>query len=268
MYARSFGFRYAYPQSWLISGLVIAGLLFAANWTNAALVQATASYESIPILPLALLWCSMPQLTWSTIVLAMLRPFGRATFQAIVSCIFAEAILQALSAIPMIQVIKYGREHDFYSLGMKKLDASPAARYMYAGAAVWLIVIIVTSILSLQTAHRLIARPESHTSTLSTPTATKDSKNLFHDKWISFEERMARYWLRSNCDLEESPLLHGDSQPQAVYGTLPKDVHDDHTTESERGVVRLTFIAATSMILLWITQWMFWTGFISLSSEE
>ena len=133
----------------------------------------------------------------------------------------------------------------------------------------WLVIIVVTSVSLLQTAHRfIIARPESQPSGLSTPTTAKNIMTSSKDQWIGIEDRLARYWLHGSCDLEESPLAHSDSHPHVVYGTLPIKDRDNRATETERGIVRLTLIAITSLILLWITQWMFWAGFVNLSSEE
>ena len=269
LYIQSFRCHYPHPRSWLVSGLAIAALQFSANWISAALVQATAGYETISIVQLTLLWSSMPRLTWSTVLLVIFRPFRRTALHTIASCLFAEAILQAPSASIMMQTINYGREHSFYSQGMARLEAAPAAQYMYLGAAMWLVIIVVTSVSLLQTAHRfIIARPESQPSGLSTPTTAKNIMTSSKDQWIGIEDRLARYWLHGSCDLEESPLAHSDSHPHVVYGTLPIKDRDNRATETERGIVRLTLIAITSLILLWITQWMFWAGFVNLSSEE
>lgn len=268
LYTQSFRRHYAHPQSWLIPGLAIAALQLSANWINAALVQATAGYEAISVVQLTLLWCSMPRLTWSTILLVVFRPFRRTTWYTIASFLFAEATLQALSAFSMIQTINYGRQHDFYSQGMARLEGTSAAQYMYAGAAMWLVVIVVTSVLLLQAAHRCTAQPGSQSSGPSAPTTGRDLMASFDRQWTGFEEKLARYWLDRDCDPEERPLTHGDGHPHIVYGTIFTNDRYNRILQTERAIVRLTLIAVTSMFLLWIAQWMFWTGLIDLSSKE
>jgi hypothetical protein len=268
LYTQSFRHRYAHPQSWLVPGLAIAALQLSANWINAALVQATAGYEAISVVQLTLLWCSMPRLTWSTILLVVLHPFRRKAWYIIASFLFAEAILQALSAYFMIQTINYGRQHDFYSQGMARLEETPAAQYMYAGAVMWLVVIVVTSVLLLQAAHRFVAQPGSQTSRPSAPTIARDLMTSFDNQWIGFEERLARYWLDKDCDPEERPLAHGGDHSHAVYGTTLNKDRYNRTIQTERAIVRLKLIAITSMFLLWIAQWMFWAGLIDLTSKE
>ena len=267
LYVRSIGWHYAYPRSWFVPGLVMAALHISANWINAVLVNATAGYEATSTVQLTLLWCSMPRLTWSTVLLAVLRPFRKTTVYTVASCLFAEIILQALSAVPMIQTINYGREHSFYSQGMARLGAAPSAQYMYAGAAIWLVVIIVTSVLLLQAARGVIAQPESQTRQPSAPTVARELMAPFNDQLGGFEQRLAHYWLDGSQDLEEErPLVHGRGQIYVNHGTFPTKGCD--TCRTRTRTVRVTLITLTSMLLLWVAQWMFWAGFIDISSDE
>ncbi|KAH6629311.1 hypothetical protein C7974DRAFT_184540 [Boeremia exigua] len=267
LYTRSLTHQYTFPKSWVVPGLTIAALHTSANLINAVLVQATIGYESIPITQLTFLWSSMPRLTWPIILSAISRPFKATTLNTIASCMFAEAILQALSAFPMMQTINYGLAHNFYSRGMARLEASPAAQYMYAGAMMWLVVVIVASVLLLQAARRLLARPEIQTSLPPTPTLARDLMTSFNHQWFGFEENLARYWFDATCDPEQKPLTRDDQQPVG-YGTLPIKHRATHTTDTEIATVRLTLVGLASMLPLWIAQWLFWVGFINLSSEE
>lgn len=265
---RTFIYHYAYPQSWLLTGLAIAGLHFSANWINAVLIQATAGYEAISIVQLTVLLCSMPRLTWLIILQIVLRLFNSTRWYTIASLLFAEAILQALSVFPMIQTINYGRQHDFYSRGMARLEGAPAAQYMYAGAATWLVVLIVTSVLLLLAVHKLAVPPRSQASKPSALTIARDLMTFFNKQWIDFEEKLARNHQDRDWDPEERPLPHGNGHPHMDYGTIPIEDHKNRTTYTERAMARITLIALISMVFLWITQWVFWAGFIDLSSEE
>lgn len=268
LYSQNARHYHAYPQTWLLHGLAIAALQFAANWINAALVQATAGYESVSTLQLSLLWCTMPRLTWLMMLFVILRPFRRISLRTVWSFVFAEVILQALSAWPMMQTINYGRQHNFYSNGMVRLEVVPAAQYMYFGAAMWLVVMLVTSALLLQAAHQTIFQPEPRASELPAPITANNFMSAIHEQWIKFEETLAHCWLRGSCEAEERPLPHGSCQAYAGYGTIPTDYREHNISLLERRVVRLALIAGLGMLLLWIAQWIFWIGFILLSSNE
>ncbi|KAH7080629.1 hypothetical protein BKA63DRAFT_506804 [Paraphoma chrysanthemicola] len=273
LYAQKYRCYDAYSRGWLVPGYGIAALQLAANWINASLVQLTAGYDNISIIRLALLWCSMPRLTWSIILLATARPFRNTTLFTIASCVCAEVILQALSAVSMMQTISYGLEHDFYSQGMTRLRAEPAAQYMFAGAAIWLLVIVVTSPFLWQAARSLFAQPESELSLVLMRDTAKispsNSTSTLKDDWLRFEERLASYWLHEKrCEPEEAPLTSADDQPYGGYGTLPPKYTDNCTIVMGSAMVRLTLVAITSMLLLYIAQGIFWVGFIDLSAGD
>lgn len=210
----------------------------------------------------------MPRLAWLMILFAIRRPFKRASLHTVWSFVFAEVILQVLSTWPMLQTINYGRQHRFYSNGMARLKELPAAQYMYLGAVTWLVVMVVTSALLLQAAHQTIIPPEPRASKLSAPMIAKNFMSTINEQWIKFEEMLAHCWLHGSCEGEERPLAHGSCQAYAGYGTIPTDDHEHNISLLDRRVVRLALIAGIGMLFLWIAQWIFWTGFILLSSNE
>ncbi|KAJ8115349.1 hypothetical protein OPT61_g2981 [Boeremia exigua] len=266
LHIQNLGLHFVFEQSWILPGLMTAALQLAANWVNAAIVQATTGYEAVSILRLILLWSSMPRLTWFTMLLIILRPSENTVPYTIASCLLAETILQVLSAVPMIQTFNYGLEHAFYSEGMARLQSAPSARLMYAGAAMWLVVIIATVAILLQTARSFTAPPEVHARGIPTSTSSRNLIVSFNNEWLRLEDKIARYWLDKINNLEGEPLAHNDAHPRVSYGTLPAKYHDCRLTRPERGVLRLALIASTSMFLLWMSQWMFWIGFINISS--
>ncbi|KAF9736472.1 hypothetical protein PMIN01_04251 [Paraphaeosphaeria minitans] len=131
-------------RSWILSGIATAAIYLLANWSVSVLVQVTRGHESVSIVQLVLLWCSMPRLSWSMIFFKSFVPTRTTTLHMVASFLVSETILQALTAFPMIQTIDYGIEHDSYRHGMGLLEGEPAAQYMYAGAVMWLIIIVVS----------------------------------------------------------------------------------------------------------------------------
>jgi hypothetical protein len=174
----------------------------------------------------------------------------------------------------MIQTISYGQKHEFYSQGMARLVGAPSAQSMYAGAAIWLVVVVVASVLILQATLNpptIVAGPTSQARRSSSPTIMSDCMNVFNGYSLRLEQELTHRWIIESRDLEGKPLLaRGVDQPyaNAAYGTIPSEDRDKCNARSEGVTARLTLVALISMFLLWIAQWMFWAGFINLSFEE
>jgi hypothetical protein len=272
-FARAYA-RYFSVRSWFLPGLAIITLRVLANLINAIIVQSTFGYEEIPIIQLALLWCSLPRLNWVMAVSANIPNFNDATFYTAVSHFFAEAVFQVLSAYYMTSTVAYGREHDFYSPTIAKSKMLPSAHHMYIGALVWLIVSLVTTVLLLQA---LWPSSSTTSSDLSvSPIPARDSKrkthirppldgigaaiSAFNTHWGYLVHAAARHIVSKTRDVENTPLL----RTQTSYGTLP--------TEPVQRIlqvvtVKLILIAVISMGLLFVAQGLFWIGFVGLGME-
>jgi uncharacterized membrane protein len=254
----------ANSPSWFLSGLAIAAAYLLANWANAALVQTTAGYETVSIWELMLLWCSMPRLTWSMSFLIILCPFQKAKLHTLASCMVAETILQVVTAFPILQAVSYGWEHDFYSGGMARLETAPAAQYMYAGALMWLIVVVVmVSIILVQVVREATTQPKVQKSSRAPPPIVRETMAQLNRDWTWFEDWVARHLVDRSRDPERDLLMHDSAQN---YGTLPTKGSRNRSTQ--RTTVIPIIIAITGSVLLWITQCLFWVGFIGLSAEE
>lgn len=268
--------RYLSPRSWFLPGLVILTLHLLANWMNAVLVQSTTSYEDVPVVELVLFWCSLPRFTWMTVWIVSMQSFSPTTFYMAASHLFAESLLQAASASYIISTINYGREHSFYSNAMSRLQKFPSARYMYAGALMWLIVMIIALVLLLQTMWNTRASlddTDTHKSTLrSVPQPAKlfaDLTGPINQYWTQIEEKLTRHWTDKAWEFSNAaPSNHSSSTPctYTVYGTLP--TYTPHGRSLQKDKVRLTLIVLLSLPLLWIAQWLFWAGFLGLAMER
>ncbi|KAK7192358.1 hypothetical protein PSPO01_01930 [Paraphaeosphaeria sporulosa] len=258
--SRAYPLASAKQQAWILSGLATAAIYLLANLSIS--VHATVGYETLSVGQLMLLLCSMPRLTWSMIFLRISNPSQETTLHMVASFLVAETILQTLSAFPMIQTINYGIEHKFYDNWMARLQTEPAAQYMYAGAVMWLIIIVASLALLLQVASDAIAQPEVRKrGHASAPIVTK-AMDQVNKQWTWFEEMVARKWVDRSWDPEREALVHSGTQD---YGTLL--TNDPHIRRTRRTTARLTIIIAMSGFLLWVAQWFFWSGFITLSAE-
>jgi hypothetical protein len=215
----------------------------------------------------------MPRSTWLTALLVGVRSSKATSLTTVTSSIFAETILQALSAYNFMTAVMYGREHGFYSQGMARLETAPSARFMYAGALMWVVVAIM-ALVSLVQATRMpnVSSPKGVEvdTTSKRPTTDKRAPNTaqelmiyFNERWGRLEEALALRWAKTTWKGRD---VLTTSQTYTVYGTLP--VTKPNTRIVKKRTVRLFLIAITGLSLLWIAQWLFWTRFIGFSMEE
>ncbi|KAJ4378563.1 hypothetical protein N0V86_006270 [Didymella sp. IMI 355093] len=215
---------------------------------------AIADDPAVPVFDLTLLWSTMPRLTWLPALAAILNSSLTKPLHTVASCLLAETILQSLSALPMLQTMRYGLEHDFYSGFMARLDASRAAQSMYGGAALWLCTIITSVVVLLQLAREAASETEPQ---IERRTAARPFDRL-NESWTRVEDLLAHHIDRER-DAEREPLLRSPAQ---TYGTVgPSGVR------IRRRMARLTIVTLAAMFFLWIAQWLFWAGFIQLSAE-
>ncbi|KAI0114029.1 hypothetical protein GGR51DRAFT_505284 [Nemania sp. FL0031] len=218
-----------HPGGWLSKGTVIVALQLLANWFNTFLVLKTPGYEDTPVIQLMLLWCSMPRLTWLIILLTGVRSFDAQDSSVASSSLFAELIFQLLSSYYMVMTIQYGRKHSFYSGSLENAKRWKSAQLMYVGALAWLIVWLI--VICLAYVGLILA---------------------------------ATYWIHESRRRSKKTLLMG-GQGKA-YGTFA--AASQNNKASGKIPVVLFQILVIGMLLLWIAQWLFWGGFIGVSSEE
>jgi len=148
-------------------------------------------------------------------------------FSAVMSSLFAEVTLQSLSVYYMVMTVNYGHQHDFYLEGMQGAERGGLATIMYAGALMWLVISILA---------------------------------LLGLRWNVAHNRMDKS--RSS---EESQLTRSEGGESRTYGTFSAKVKSNWV--SQKAYMELCAGAVRAMLLLWIAQWLFWGGFIGLSSE-
>ncbi|GAD92445.1 hypothetical protein PMAA_074980 [Paecilomyces variotii No. 5] len=219
------------PQrwGWFIRGAVIAALQLLANWFNVFLVQNIPGYENVPRSQLMILWCSMPRLAWLMILLVGPQRSETMNLSAAASSFFAEMIIQFVASYYMLMTVNYGRVHDFYLGHMEGAERGGFAT------------IIHRTHRSVGSGYLNISRRQT-TSKMEEEIMAPDNKS------------------------EETPLMNHDRRDDAIYGTF--FVRNSVHWLSQKPSTELYEAAVISMFLLWIAQWLFWVGFIGLSSEE
>lgn len=258
---------------WLSKGLLMASLQLLANWLNAFLIQNTLQYEEVPVFQLLLLWCSMPRLTWLLAELIIAQPFEKVNFSAAASASVGEMILQVLSSYYMIRVFNYGLSHDFYSGGLEEVVRGGPAKLMYVGALLWLFVMCVAIVqLILATCRWTNATrtsdahlPNRQKRQRTTLNITRNLMRQFNKPCLWLEERLTHHWAKHDGAPRETSAMSSKGVYYTSYGTLPMKNQDVRNSQKESE--RLYTIAIMIMTLLWTAQWLFWGGFIGLSSE-
>ncbi|KAE8135075.1 hypothetical protein BDV38DRAFT_285277 [Aspergillus pseudotamarii] len=263
---------HSHPWCWLFKGTLIAALQLLANLLNTWFVQSTSGYENVPIFQVMLFWCSMPRLAWLTILLIALQP-GAMKLSAATSVLFAELILQILSSYYMIMTVGYGGEHNFYLGGIGGAERGGSAKTMYAGALMWLIIVGLTLVSFMWAMFWLIASSNCHQ---RHGQRHKQSSSNIADEPMAFSDerrakrrdKRARHGMDRSSGPEGTPLRSSEGRYDTVhqYGTFSFEGRN-HLAFPEAS---MQWYVATvpSLLLLWIAQWLFWGGFIGLSSEE
>ncbi|KAL3471475.1 hypothetical protein BJX99DRAFT_237361 [Aspergillus californicus] len=251
----------SYPWSWALKGMLIAGSQLLANLFNALLVGITPGYEDVPLTQLILFWCSMPRLAWLAVLLIGVHPLDTAT-----SLLFAEIILQFLSFYYMAMTVKYGGKHNFYLGGLEGAEREQSAQAMYAGALIWLIVVGLMLVQSVRAARRMNKVPGS--GRLGPPPwkVTEGLVASVNQNWTNLSQPLAQYWMDEIRSSETTPLTTTEGGYYPVYGTFSVNVQP--RCASENALVEVYATVVLNLLLLSLAQWVFWFGFIGLSSEE
>lgn len=132
-----------HSQGWLLTGPATIALHLGSNAINAYLVSATPGFRHVNRGQLMFLWTTRPRLTWLIVVLAPWRADEAIYISVSASMLVAELILQLTSFYFMAKATNYARIQKFFKIG--RLSHTPHghdARLMYAGALMWLIVIV------------------------------------------------------------------------------------------------------------------------------
>ncbi|KAL2847530.1 hypothetical protein BJY01DRAFT_246757 [Aspergillus pseudoustus] len=232
-----------HPVGWVYKGILIAALQLLANGVNSfATVQRTPGYETVPALKLMLLWSSIPQLSWLTVMVIVLQPLQQARkFSAVASVVFAEVILQSLSLYYMLITVKYGREHEFYFRALDGAEKGGLAEIMYAGALLWLFFSGAALVRLIQARRKM------------------DSASAGAGAGWQRAERTSRTGGYHNHGAYGTFPSRGQGRTQDQWGPRPQRTVSPVFSYTAAGMF---------MFLLWIAQWLFWGGFIGLSSEE
>jgi hypothetical protein len=226
-----------------------------------------------------LLWCTTPQLlSWFPILLVGVQPFETMNLSAAGALLFAEAILQGFSSYYMVMTVKYGLEHHFYfGGGMEKAERVWAARMMYHGALVWLVIIGLALALLLRATHRINQMSQPPSLGPPPPKPQRDERaisrfadglmNQVNERYTILREKAMHFWTVECRNSEESPLIGSKGKDGSAYGTFSATGGQNHWA-SHRMSVGLYAAVTLGMFILWLAQWLFWIGFVVLSSEE
>ncbi|PYH75615.1 hypothetical protein BO82DRAFT_359881 [Aspergillus uvarum CBS 121591] len=265
-----------YSHTWLVKGMLIAGSQLLANWYNVLLVEMTPGYENVPTIHLLLLWCSIPRPAWMVVLLLGLQePFGTTRLSAAASVVLAEIIMQFISSYYMLMTIKYGLYHDFYLGRLHEIRRGTLAETMYTGALMWGVVVGLTVFQVMRAMHNrgmviaaldtLIFDRPSIWQTRAKQTQTTPS--LAERLRMTISPCICAQIEGSTQGLEERLLGDhmGRDDSGGRYGTFSVQGEQQARTSPRTKMYAAIVII---MLLLWIAQWLFWGGYIGLSSEE
>ncbi|KAJ5729800.1 uncharacterized protein N7483_004308 [Penicillium malachiteum] len=168
----------------------------------------------------------------------------------------------------------YGKEHNLY-LGGREIGLP--AKLMYAGALMWLVIFSIALIKLMRTALRMKRLSEfggpDQPRWQEAKTTLEIAKMMAGlDGWYTkLNKKPTHHSPHQVLSSERTPLTRRQNEEctpnNAVYGTFSDQENHRQLCQS---VLYSEFYAimVLSMFLLWISQWLFWGGFIFLISDE
>ncbi|KAK4225974.1 hypothetical protein QBC38DRAFT_481728 [Podospora fimiseda] len=202
-------------QTWLPMGVLIAGLNIMVNFLNAVVIAKTPGYEGVNIKGLGLLWCTRPRLAWIVVALV---PWGGKEglyLSSAASSLTAEVIMQLVSAYVFGHVANYGRKQRFYKV-KHGLGDTKLGRYgltMYAGAAMWLAVVIFALAACFESVTGLTARLDGLMARVWKPNSLKKEKECrgryeaLHDQFSKLDLTFLHQQLSSKQNTHDSGIV-------------------------------------------------------------
>ena len=263
-------------SSWFSTGILVTFIQLFANFLNATLIQLSPGYTHIPTTHLILLWSTLPRLSWVPFLLLILRPFPTINFSAIRSLLLAEVILQTLSIYYILTTAKYGFSHSFYSGRLADLEKGQLAQVMYFGALSWLIIATTALIWSIRAArglaHAAEPREDDPPARPSAPLreaarlSARLSAQVEEVRTYLGEELEHRWEAQRRAADERRPLFVGKGKKGKTYGAIHAQSYGPED-ELRRELGKWCAVTLLGLFLVWVAQWLFWVGFIGVSSE-
>ncbi|KAH7070491.1 hypothetical protein BKA63DRAFT_579088 [Paraphoma chrysanthemicola] len=251
---------------WIVSGLASAGLSVGANFINAILVQKADGYHDVPVVQLALLWCSRPRIAWIAGALILFECEQSMYFAVGASSVLSELILQAIGCYYLFRTAIFASDQGYYYQGLL-YAVQPGGRdavIMYVGALLWQLSII--SIIVMICVTLVMTRRWSNPSR----TVHHQERGSNHQLWAatidqSHQSRSIRFeklgiWLR---DIGIRNRL--------ASGTRSPDPNAWKVILRRMGIspryAKRMVIVVVGMVFPFLGQWLFWAGFVRLSGD-
>jgi hypothetical protein len=248
------------PRHWFFRGISIVAFQILGNWMNALVIGNTPGHEGISILQMVLLWCSTPRLAWLLCLLTTIQPLEDVDLTAAASALWAEIILQALSSYHLLMTIVYGFEHGFYFGRLAGVEKGGSALLMYCGALMWLIVVGLTLLQLMKTNSVFLRR--WHRIDRSCKSLDGGHIVSFDERFAWIDEQFAHYWMgRFRGIYYPAPRIHDNGRSNG-YGSI-NNIPGNRIVESA-GTKSLYALAIISMILLSLSQLLFWIGLMDI----
>ena len=244
----------SFPEtwSWFYTGFTVAVLQLVANFHNASNIQNTAGYSDVPVLRVFLHFCTIPRVTWLPVLLVAgsVQPIGALHLSAAAAAFFAEMVFQCLSSYPMLTTVRYATRHNLYFTDLSKVQRGDSAQLMYYGALLWVVILMTSFAFMIWKRIAMAEAMEKRNAPYSSTPKSSDSGTAC---------------CREDASEHTALLGRKGIRYEEGYGTLPLECNADIASP---GSVAQYYLVLLCMILLWAAQWLFWTGYVTLSAEE
>jgi hypothetical protein len=237
-------------RAWVFMGVLSACLHLCANLVNAYIIRSTPGYEHVPFVSLALLWCTRPRLAWLAVFLAGVECEDGIYFNSAASAITSEAILQVIGTVYFGVTANYGRQKGLYYI--RHLTPYPRggdAYMMYAGALVWMVMLIFTLI------GCVVCMVGLNTWIGNARKVMAEVQRMAGAGANALSRSSLAKWLPKRFQIDGEQLEAGPVVP-------PRKL----TPEETQGIELI--MAGSAVFLAFLAQWLFWAGFVRAARER
>jgi hypothetical protein len=268
----------------IITGLGWCALEVGINFGNAAIIHKYPGYEHVPLGDLGLLFCSRPSVAWVVCFAGFLSTssfdsdYGSGVWADIAwTGALREFVMQVLAAISLLRTVITGSHRDFYLIHrIRPFWRGHDAHRMYIGALLWTIGIAVILVFWLYASmlfytltlfHRMLLRLNDERRRLlaklrneQLPEGPQDS--MYHQIVPKRVRNWIRRWVLNNKKNPVGYYLYIKRQSRLRMRRMAEEGVSPNARwfESHR-LPALIFMTLVG-IATYITQWLFWDGFV------
>lgn len=279
-------------QSWPLFSILIAGINIFTNLINAVLIKRTSNFTSPDIGSLILLFATRPRITWVASALIPIQKEQSMYISAGVTTLLSEFFLHIITSVYMFKTVIFAGSRGYFQQNfLKYVHGSWSALLIYSDALIWIVstaiffTFVIWVFIFCNGVYLLLLRAVWEGAVYAWKNIWKSLKSFSIMVWnwtkkISgksikairkcFEPRTAD----PPFPLEILGEISAQPYPQAPPGEVTAQPYVTKAWKEYleqmglgEGAIGTVSRAGFVMVLPYVTQWLFWVGFVELYGD-